>query len=100
MGYYVNNAYSDEFPDLVENPPAQPDIQKLTRHILVEKPRVTKFLIKWEEEEQQNVGITPSLVEQQMSQTELMPDGAQAHVRNDMMSNANLANAAQTFNQN
>ena len=43
VGYYVNNAYSEEFPDLIENPPATPDIAKLTRHILVEKPRVTKF---------------------------------------------------------
>jgi histone chaperone ASF1 len=43
VGYYVNNAYSDEFPELVENPPNVPDINKLTRHILTEKPRVTKF---------------------------------------------------------
>mmetsp|Transcript_5787 Transcript_5787/g.9231 ORF Transcript_5787/g.9231 Transcript_5787/m.9231 type:complete len:136 (+) Transcript_5787:3-410(+) len=26
VGYYVNNAYSEEFPDLIENPPMQPDI--------------------------------------------------------------------------
>ena len=43
VGYYVNNSYSDEFPELQENPPAAPVIEKLTRHILVEKPRVTKF---------------------------------------------------------
>lgn len=43
VGYYVNNAYSEEFPDLIENPPNAPDINKLTRHILTEKPRVTKF---------------------------------------------------------
>ena len=43
MGYYVNNAYPDEFPELIENPPASPLVEKLTRHILVEKPRVTKF---------------------------------------------------------
>ena len=43
VGYYVNNAYAEEYPDLIENPPNIPDIQKLTRHILVEKPRVTKF---------------------------------------------------------
>ena len=51
VGYYVNNAYSEEFPDYIENPPPMPDISKLTRHILVEKPRVTKFQIQWEEEE-------------------------------------------------
>ncbi len=22
VGYYVNNAYSDEYPELIENPPA------------------------------------------------------------------------------
>ena len=43
VGYYVNNAYGDEWPELIESPPATPDIAKLTRHILVEKPRVTKF---------------------------------------------------------
>ena len=51
VGYYVNNAYADEFAELNETPPAQPDISKLTRHILIEKPRVTKFQIDWEEEE-------------------------------------------------
>ena len=35
-----------------------------------------------------------------MAQPEMMPDGTQIHVRNDMMSNANLADAAQVFNQN
>ena len=66
VGYYVNNAYSEEFPDLIENPPNNPDISKLTRHILVEKPRVTKFQIDWEENQdeimaQQNVGIAPQI---------------------------------------
>jgi histone chaperone ASF1 len=41
VGYYVNNFYED--PELNENPPTDPDINKLTRHILAEKPRVTKF---------------------------------------------------------
>ena len=41
VGYYVNNFYED--PELAENPPNMPDISKLTRHILTEKPRVTKF---------------------------------------------------------
>ena len=65
VGYYVNNCYSEEYPELVESPPAQPDIPKLMRHILVEKPRVTKFQIDWEEDEMddpaQNVGIAPQI---------------------------------------
>jgi len=43
VGYYVNNAYGEEFPELIENPPMQPDVSKLCRYILAEKPRVTKF---------------------------------------------------------
>jgi histone chaperone ASF1 len=101
VGYYVNNAYSEEFPDLIENPPAHPDIAKLTRHILTEKPRVTKFQIQWDEDEMQNVGVAPQLDGQQnMQQPELMPDGTQMNVRNDMMSNANLQDAANNFKMN
>lgn len=48
VGYYVNNYYED--PELNENPPEHPDINRLTRHILVEKPRVTKFQIQWEDQ--------------------------------------------------
>jgi histone chaperone ASF1 len=43
----VNNYYEE--PELNENPPLKPDITKLTRHILVEKPRVTKFQIDWDD---------------------------------------------------
>jgi len=45
VGYYVNNDYIDE--ELRENPPPQVDFSKLYRNILVEKPRVTRFLIEW-----------------------------------------------------
>lgn len=48
VGYYVNNYYDDQ--ELNENPPIKPEIERLTRHILVEKPRVTKFQIQWEDE--------------------------------------------------
>lgn len=48
VGYYVNNLYED--PEMNENPPAEPDIAKLIRHILVEKPRVTKFQIEWDQD--------------------------------------------------
>ena len=41
VGYYVNNYYEDQ--ELNENPPTTPDIERLTRHVLVEKPRVTKY---------------------------------------------------------
>lgn len=45
VGYYVNNEYTDEA--LIAEPPAKPVIEKVRRNILAEKPRVTRFAIKW-----------------------------------------------------
>lgn len=45
VGYYVNNEYTEEALQL--EPPAKPVIEKVRRHILAEKPRVTRFAIKW-----------------------------------------------------
>jgi histone chaperone ASF1 len=55
VGYYVNNYYEEQ--ELCENPPIEPLIDRLTRHILIEKPRVTKFAIDWDDQPQvpQNV---------------------------------------------
>ncbi len=47
VGYYVNIEY--DTLEMNENPPARPDITRLTRHILAEKPRVTKFQIEWDD---------------------------------------------------
>ena len=41
VGYYVNNEYNDE--ELRENPPSVPQLDKIVRNILAEKPRVTRF---------------------------------------------------------
>ncbi|KAK3718755.1 Histone chaperone asf1 [Vermiconidia calcicola] len=49
VGYYVNNEYLDEA--LAAEPPAKPVIEKVRRNILAEKPRVTRFAIKWDSEE-------------------------------------------------
>jgi ASF1 like histone chaperone len=95
VGYYVNNYYEDQ--ELNENPPLEPIIEKLTRHILVEKPRVTKFQIQWEDE--------AALMHQEMmnnlngmqQQEGILEAGSQFKDRNDMMSTANLAQAAQNF---
>ncbi|KAF2201883.1 histone deposition protein Asf1 [Delitschia confertaspora ATCC 74209] len=48
VGYYVNNEYADEALQL--EPPAKPIIEKVRRNILAEKPRVTRFAIKWDSE--------------------------------------------------
>ncbi|KAK4497383.1 hypothetical protein PRZ48_011834 [Zasmidium cellare] len=49
VGYYVNNEYMD--PSMNEEPPAKPDFDKIRRSILADKPRVTRFQIKWDSEE-------------------------------------------------
>jgi hypothetical protein len=45
VGYYVNTEYTDEA--LAQNPPAKPVIEKIRRNILADKPRVTRFAIRW-----------------------------------------------------
>lgn len=45
VGYYVNNEYDSE--ELNAEPPAKPDIDRVRRNVLAEKPRVTRFAIKW-----------------------------------------------------
>lgn len=45
VGYYVNNEYDSE--ELAADPPAKPQIEHIRRNVLAEKPRVTRFAIKW-----------------------------------------------------
>ena len=45
IGYYVNSEYEDEAMRL--EPPEQSEMDKVVRNVLVEKPRVTRFNIKW-----------------------------------------------------
>ncbi len=45
VGYYVNNEYDSE--ELNAEPPAKPLIDRVRRNVLAEKPRVTRFAIKW-----------------------------------------------------
>jgi len=49
VGYYVNNEYDSE--ELNADPPAKPIIERVRRNVLAEKPRVTRFAIKWDSEE-------------------------------------------------
>ncbi|KAL5334027.1 ASF1 like histone chaperone-domain-containing protein [Aspergillus crustosus] len=46
VGYYVNNEYDSE--ELTADPPSKPIIERIRRNILAEKPRVTRFAIKWD----------------------------------------------------
>jgi histone chaperone ASF1 len=45
VGYYVNNEYDSD--DLKADPPPKPILEKVQRNVLAEKPRVTRFAIKW-----------------------------------------------------
>ncbi|KAG2732496.1 hypothetical protein G9P44_004913 [Scheffersomyces stipitis] len=49
VGYYVNNEYDSE--ELRENPPAKVQVDHVVRNILAEKPRVTRFNIVWDNED-------------------------------------------------
>ncbi|KAL8762647.1 MAG: hypothetical protein Q9184_001401 [Pyrenodesmia sp. 2 TL-2023] len=49
VGYYVNNEYDNE--EMNDDPPAKPVIEKVRRNVLAEKPRVTRFAIKWDSED-------------------------------------------------
>ncbi|KAI9877189.1 MAG: Histone chaperone asf1 [Pleopsidium flavum] len=49
VGYYVNNEYDSE--ELNAEPPAKPIVERVRRNVLAEKPRVTRFAIKWDTEE-------------------------------------------------
>lgn len=45
VGYYVNNEYDTE--EMNVEPPARLVIERVRRNVLAEKPRVTRFAIKW-----------------------------------------------------
>lgn len=45
VGYYVNNEYESD--ELNADPPAKPIVEKIRRNVLADKPRVTRFAIKW-----------------------------------------------------
>ncbi|KAL8698526.1 MAG: hypothetical protein Q9201_006523 [Fulgogasparrea decipioides] len=49
VGYYVNNEYDNE--EMNDDPPAKPIIERVRRNVLAEKPRVTRFAIKWDSED-------------------------------------------------
>jgi len=46
VGYYVNNEYDSD--ELNADPPPKPILEKVRRNVLAEKPRVTRFAIKWD----------------------------------------------------
>ncbi|KAI0165270.1 histone deposition protein Asf1 [Hypoxylon sp. FL1284] len=67
VGYYVNNEY--ESAELNADPPAKPIIEKIQRNILGDKPRVTRFAIKWDSE-----ASAPAEFPPEQPEADLQPD--------------------------
>ncbi|KAI9745995.1 MAG: Histone chaperone asf1 [Claussenomyces sp. TS43310] len=68
VGYYVNNEYDSE--DLNADPPAKPLLDRVRRNVLAEKPRVTRFAIKWDSEESAPAEFPP-----EQPEADLVADG-------------------------
>lgn len=73
VGYYVNNEYMDQ--ELKENPPTEPDFDKLQRNILATCPRVTRFKIDWGDTEASE-NVAPSMSTESES-NQMLYDGDQ-----------------------
>ncbi|KAK0101640.1 Histone chaperone asf1 [Cadophora gregata] len=68
VGYYVNNEYDSE--ELNADPPAKPILEKVRRNVLAEKPRVTRFAIKWDSE-----ASAPAEFPPEQPEADLVADG-------------------------
>ncbi|SPJ82386.1 probable ASF1 - anti-silencing protein [Fusarium torulosum] len=68
VGYYVNNEYDSE--ELAAEPPAKPIIERVKRNVLAEKPRVTRFAIKWDSE-----ASAPAEFPPEQPEADLVADG-------------------------
>jgi len=68
VGYYVNNEYDSE--ELNADPPAKPLLDRVRRNILAEKPRVTRFAIKWDSD-----ASAPAEFPPEQPEADLVADG-------------------------
>eukprot|EP00299_Pterocystis_sp_00344_P019388 c9623_g1_i3.p1 GENE.c9623_g1_i3~~c9623_g1_i3.p1 ORF type:complete len:213 (+),score=42.96 c9623_g1_i3:29-640(+) len=66
VGYYVMNQYTD--PELRENPPATPILDKIQRSVMTDHPRVTKWQIQWDDKPTPDESATNEQSEQQQQQ--------------------------------
>ena len=60
VGYYVNNALEGHDPES-GSPPLPVDVSQVTRQILADKPRVTKFPIPWGDDDAEGTAVPQSL---------------------------------------
>ncbi|KAL2831055.1 histone chaperone asf1 [Aspergillus cavernicola] len=75
VGYYVNNEYDSE--ELTTEPPAKPIIERIRRNVLAEKPRVTRFAIKWDTEESAPAEYPPEQPEADVLEDDSIAYGAE-----------------------
>ncbi|KYK54791.1 Histone chaperone, ASF1-like protein [Drechmeria coniospora] len=68
VGYYVNNEYDSD--ELNAEPPVKPVIERVKRNVLAEKPRVTRFAIKWDSE-----ASAPAEFPPEQPEADLVADG-------------------------
>lgn len=78
VGYYVNNEYDSE--ELRENPPAKVQVDHIVRNILAEKPRVTRFNIAWDNDDNiddypPEQGVSEELLDDEDELAEMGTDG-------------------------
>ncbi|KAK6732077.1 hypothetical protein RB195_016447 [Necator americanus] len=69
LGWFVSNDYDD--PELKENPPTKPIIEKLTRTVQTDDLRVTSFPIKWDENQPDEYPPEPE--QEEIDEADLMP---------------------------
>lgn len=72
VGYFINNEYTD--PEMRENPPQQPEFDKVQRNILADKPRVTRFKINWDDSSTSGQNDFPVTMEAQAGMEENTED--------------------------
>ena len=88
VGYYVNNEYTEEY-DEVTGPPMPLDITKVTRQILADKPRVTKFPIPWGDGTEATAVLQPPPLTEDMNGTQETEDTAEMEPEGDDDDNEN-----------
>jgi len=72
IGYYVHNEYQEDTSDAIKP-------EKIMRNILADKPRVTRFNIKWDDEDKENEiqqmnGTAANKMEQNNGDNEVVDD--------------------------
>ncbi|KAI9680136.1 MAG: Histone chaperone asf1 [Trizodia sp. TS-e1964] len=75
VGYYVNNEYDSE--ELNAEPPAKLLLDRVRRVVLADKPRVTRFAIKWDTEDSAPALFPPDQPEADLAENDEGEYGAE-----------------------